>query len=303
MSSQVLITGGSGFIGTHLCRALVRAGYSVRVLDLRRPQRPVEGVEYFLGDVREERAVNEAVKNVSAVFHLAAIASVPVCQQQPYESSRTNLFSTALVLERIRPGTRFVFSSSAAVYGNLGRKGEPILEDLPLQDFLSFYAAQKYGSECLVRQFHRSRGTPAVVFRFFNVYGPGQDPKSPYSGVISKFANALEKGESIRLNGGGEPTRDFVSVHDIVKALILAIEVSDETCDAQPINLGTGQSVTIRELAETMRAVSASQVSLEDAPWRDGDVRHSTANVSRAHEKLGWKPSISLEEGLKELIR
>jgi UDP-glucose 4-epimerase len=154
----------------------------------------------------------------------------------------------------------------------------------------------------LIQQFRKNRGIPAVIFRFFNVYGPGQDPKSTYTGVITAFSEAIKAGNPLRLNGGGIQTRDFVSVHDVVRALILAAEIPDQACDADPINLGTGAPITIRKLAEVMKALSGSQVPLEDAPWREGDVRHSTAEIRRALEKLGWAPAISLEEGLRELI-
>jgi UDP-glucose 4-epimerase len=304
MANQVLVTGGAGFIGTHLCRALIQSGRSVRVLDLKGHEdlaQAVQGVDYQKGDVRDAQAVQKAVQGVNAVYHLAAIASVPLCQEQPYESTQTNLASTALVMENLKPGTRFVFAGSSAVYGDSGQEGESLSEDRPIENLASFYAAQKFGSETLIQQFQKSHGIPSVVFRFFNVYGPGQDPKSPYTGVITAFSEAIRAGRSLRLNGGGVQTRDFVSVHDIVKALILAIEIPAEACDAQPINLGTGQSVTIRKLAETMKAVSNSQVPLEDAPWREGDVRHSTAKIGRAFEKLGWKPSVLLEAGLREL--
>lgn len=302
MATQVLVTGGAGFIGTHLCRALVQTGRKVRVLDLKDPAEAVPGVDYVKGDVRHADTVKKVVQGIDAVYHLAAIASVPLCQEHPYESTQTNLASTALVMENLKPGTRFVFAGSSAVYGDSGKEGESLSEDRPIENLASFYAAQKYGSETVIQQFQKSRGIPSVVFRFFNVYGPGQDPKSPYTGVITAFSEAIKAGRPLRLNGGGVQTRDFVSVHDIVKALILAIEVPAGACDAQPINLGTGQSVTIRKLAEIMKAVSKSQVLLQDTPWREGDVHHSTANISRASQKLGWKPSVSLENGLRELI-
>jgi UDP-glucose 4-epimerase len=302
MANQVLVTGGAGFIGTHLCRALIQSGRRVRVLDLKDPAQVIQGVDYQKGDVRDAQAVKKAVQNVNAVYHLAAIASVPLCQEQPYESTQTNLASTALVMENLKPGTRFVFAGSSAVYGDTGKAGESLSEVRSIENLASFYAAQKFGSETLIQQFQKSHGISSVIFRFFNVYGPGQDPKSPYTGVITAFSEAIKAGRPLRLNGGGVQTRDFISVHDVVSGLIQAVEAPDSACDAQPINLGTGQSVTIRKLAETMKAVSSSQVSLEDAPWREGDVCHSTAKISRAFEKLGWKPSISLEKGLKELL-
>jgi UDP-glucose 4-epimerase len=305
MTKRILVTGGSGFIGTHLCRALVQAGHSVRVLDLNvsAQAQAVLGVEYRQGDVRDRKSVVSAVQDVQAVYHLAAIAGVPLCQAEPFESTQTNLASTALVMENLKPGTRFVYSGSSAVYGDSGREGEALSETREIKDLISFYAVQKHACEGLIRQFRLSRGIPSVVFRFFNVFGPGQDPKSSYTGVITAFSEAIRAGRPIRLNGGGVQTRDFVSVHDIVRGLLLAIECPDENCNAEPINLGTGTPVTIRKLAELMREISGSSVPLEEAPWREGDVRHSSAQIDRAAQQLGWKPLISLKTGLAELIQ
>lgn len=300
---RTLITGGAGFIGTHLSRALIQAGHSVRVLDIRKPSCPVDGVEYMIGDVRVPEHVREATRDCEAVFHFAAIASVPLCQTNPYESSLTNLTSTAVVLENLEPGARFIFSSSASVYGGTGQIGEPISEEQNRLEFLSFYAAQKYASELMCQQFHAARSIPSIVFRFFNVYGFGQDPQSPYSGVISKFADAIHKKHPIRLNGGGVTTRDFIAIQDIVRALLLALSCPIEVCNGEPINLGSGKTCSIRELAELMMAVSGQKVALEQAPWREADVPHSLADIKLAFTKLGWQPKLDLRQGLTELMR
>lgn len=300
---KILITGGSGFIGTHLCRALLSAGHSVRVLDIKAPKTRVAGVQYLRGDVRVERDVRRALVGVQAVYHLAAIASVPLCEKEPLESTQTNLAATALILENLKRGTRFIFAGSSAVYGNSGRRGRPLREGAKLPKFESFYAAQKYGSEMLIRRYHSTHKIPAVVFRFFNVYGPGQDPRSSYTGVITAFAQALRKKQPLKLNGGGVQSRDFVSVHDVVRGLILALRAPAARCTGEPINLGTGKPVTIKQLAVLMCEASSSRVAMKKAPWRKGDVMHSCADIGRAKRILGWGPRVPLNEGIAALLK
>ncbi|MGK5088303.1 NAD-dependent epimerase/dehydratase family protein [Bdellovibrionota bacterium FG-2] len=324
---KILITGGSGFIGTHLCRALMKQGpahhqgsYGVRVLDLAPPKTPIDNVEYILGDVRSSRDVKQALEGVDAVFHLAALVSVPYCQEHPVEGYETNLMGTLKVLEaahqeglRQQRPLRIIFASSAAVYGNQGKKDVSLCEEDALDQPLSFYGAQKLGSEQAIRLFAKDFGIPAIVFRFFNVYGPGQDPSSPYSGVISVFRDAIERGEALRLNGGGEypgahlgtlpgsQTRDFVSVHDIVRACVQALAVPAEKCDGRAINLGTGNAVSIRELAEALGQAFKKDVKLVPAPARSGDIEHSRADNRRAREVLGWEARVELASGLGAL--
>ncbi len=306
---KILVTGGSGFIGTHLCRVLLKAGYEVRVLDLVIPAKPFEDVRYIQGDVRDMATVSAAVRDVCAVFHFAARVSVPVCRDEPVESYHTNVLGTARIAEAIRHESlrqdrkvRLIFSSSASVYGNLGREGFPLSEEGPTAQPLSLYAAQKLASEQMLRLFHQDYGLAALVFRFFNVYGPGQDPQSPYSGVISVFSSALRDAKPLRLNGGGSQTRDFVSVYDIVTGCIRALEVHEKQCDARPINIGFGRSVSIRTLAEEMIQLSKKEVPLEiSLPW-PGDVLHSLADIRCAQKILNWNPQFHLSEGLAELL-
>lgn len=308
MINSILITGGSGFIGTHLCSLLRKKGKRVRVLDLAMPLEPLDGVEYVRGDVRDPDTVALVMQDIQAVYHFAALVSVPHCQQHPMESYLTNLQSTLILLESIRKKekqtsekTRLIFSSTAAVYGNRGTYGQPLTEDDVAQDPSSFYAAQKLGSEQLIRLFHQNFKIPAVVFRFFNVFGPGQDPSSPYSGVISVFLENLRHFRSFRLNGGGVQTRDFVSVYDITEACFEALTLSEKQCDGNAINLGTSAAIKISELAQKMMKDSGIMVPIEHAPARDGDVLHSLANINRAEKILGWKARFSLEQGLSEL--
>jgi UDP-glucose 4-epimerase len=309
------VTGGAGFIGTHLCRTLVAAGHAVRTLDIAELKRPVAGVEAIRGDVRDPSAVAAALRDIETVYHLAAIVSVALCQEKPVESYATNLGATALVLElmhqeRLRAGRattvspqiRFVFASSSAVYGDKGKETQPISEQTLLDAPLSFYAAQKLGSEHAIGVFHRRHGTPALAFRFFNVYGPGQDPSSPYSGVISTFTRSARQGLPLKLNGGGKQTRDFVSVHDITNALKAALDLPSPAWDSLPINLGTGHSIPITTLAAEIIEAAHSSSLTETTPWREGDVRHSCADIRKANSTLGWKPRVTLAEGLREIL-
>lgn len=307
---NLLVTGGAGFIGTHLCRALVKAGHRVSVLDLAKPTTVVEGVKYVQGDIRNSRDMANAIEGVDAVFHFAAVVSVQLCQEQPVEGYKTNVLGTCEVLEAIRnemnrtgKKIRIIFSGSSVVYGDVGAEGTSIQESTTAPKPLSFYGAQKLASEHAIRLYFETYGIPGVIFRFFNVYGPGQDPRSPYSGVISIFASRVAQGQALRLNGAGKQTRDFFSVYDVCRAGVLALEAPLESCDAVPINLGSSQSITVRQLAETMLEVSGKRVDLIDAPWREGDIMHSRANIERAARVLKWKPSVDLRTGLAEILR
>ncbi len=308
MAKKILVTGGAGFIGTHLCKRLTQAGHKVTVLDLKSPPHRVPGVTYHRGDVRIEADLEGPVAEADVVYHYAAIVSVPLCEERPDESHQTNFIGTCKVLEAIRASAgrrkqpaRIVFASSAAVYGHLGKAEVPLSEESHLPTPLSLYAAQKLFSEIVIRMYHEKHGVPATVFRFFNVFGPGQDPSSPYSGVISIFDRLIREGKPLALHGGGKQTRDFVSVHDLADANVKALDVSDDKADGQPINLGGGTTVTVARLAEEMMQVAGNKVPVQTTPPRVGDVQHSFASITRAANVLGWKPKRTLVEGLTEL--
>lgn len=315
---RILVTGGAGFIGTHLCRRLVSEGHFVRVLDLKDPKAAVPSVSYERGDVRDSKIVERLVREADAVYHFAAIVSVPLCQEKPVESHQTNLLATLQVLDAIseeqkrrnanaqaRPKRpiRLIFSGSSVVYGaSCQSASDRCVEDSAMAWPLSFYGAQKLGSEHAIRLYFEHHHIPSVVFRFFNVYGPGQDPKSPYSGVISIFSDAIREGRPLHLHGGGSQTRDFISVHDVVDACVRALDAPDDQCTGQAFNLGTGTSVTIRSLAEKMAHVVGRNVDLIETPAREGDVKFSLASIARAERILEWHPKVSLEQGLSELL-
>jgi UDP-glucose 4-epimerase len=307
-----LVTGGAGFIGTHLCRRLVELGHGVRVLDQRAPANGgVPGVEYMRGDVRDLALVERLLEGVADVYHLAAIVSVPLCQKDPLDSYSTNFTGTLTVLEAIRrraqaagrPPQGLVFASTAALYGSMGDDGRALRESDAARSFSSFYAAQKRASEQALDQYLKAFGVPSLAFRFFNVYGPGQDPTSPYSGVITIFAKLAKEGKQLPLNGGGVQTRDFIAVYDIVAGLIAALDLPKTKWDAQAMNLGTGTSLEIRNLAEMIRDASGLGSILVEAPPREGDVLHSLADISRAREALGFRPEHQLKKTLPELLK
>jgi UDP-glucose 4-epimerase len=315
-----LVTGGAGFIGTHLCRALRERGHAVRVLDLRdrrdprdlgAPSEAIPGVEYVRGDVREPKTVAASLDGAHAVFHLAAIVSIPLCQKDPVESYSTNLTGTLNVLDAIRrraeregkPPIAMAFASTAALYGAVGDDGRALKESDTAPSFFSFYAAQKLASEHAMAQYREAYGVPSIAFRFFNVYGEGQDPASPYSGVITTFARLAREKKPLPLNGGGSQTRDFIAVEDIAQALVAALDLPREEWAAQAVNLGSGTRLTIRALAEKIRAAGAPSSEITEAPPREADVRHSMADISRARALLGFAPARSLDAFLASLLK
>ena len=267
MKKNILITGGAGFIGSHLARLLAKEGHSVHVLDLRDPEKPITGVQYTKGDVRNAPLLHSLMKECHAVYHFAATVSIPLCQKDPLESTSNNFTATLIVLEEARKileatkkKIRVIFASTAALYGDKGNDGRALKEEDAATHFLSYYAAQKMASEQMIYLYNRTHSIPCVIFRFFNVFGPGQDPTSPYSGVITVFNRFIQERKPLPLNGGGTQTRDFISVHDLVRGCADALDLSDDACDAMAMNLGTGHSITIELLAQKMKEVAQSKV-------------------------------------------
>jgi UDP-glucose 4-epimerase len=256
-------------------------------------------------DVRKLRDCMEGVHGVSAVIHLAACVSVPACDLDPAGSAETNVGGTRNLLEAIRSEQNrqdsilpMIFASSAAVYGNLAEL--PAQESTPRAP-LGNYGAQKAAAEDLMKIYSSIYGIHGRALRFFNVYGVGQDPSSPYSGVISRFMGVLEKNETLEFHGSGRQTRDFVSVHDVVAGIVCAIEAQWSENHFEVINLGSGVSCSILELAEQMAIVFGSQKKPKLTPARAGDIQDSLADIRLAYERLGWKPHVGLKSGLEEL--
>lgn len=298
-----LVTGGAGFIGSHLTEALLSAGHRVRVLDdlssgAMKNLRGVEGhgaLSFIEGDVRDMTCVDQAVDGVDAVFHLAALVSVPLSVEAPVRCHAVNGTGTVHVLDaamRHKVG-RVLFTSSAAVYGDV--QSLPVAEDCPPSP-LSPYALDKWYGEEAARLMQRSSEAAVTVFRLFNVYGSRQDPHSPYSGVISVFMNALENGKAPVIFGDGEQTRDFVHVSDVVQGFLLALD--QRATGFECFNLAGGSRTSIAELWNTAAGLKGLSIPPRFEAARGGDILHSCADISRIREALGYQQKVGLAKGL-----
>ncbi len=301
---NVCITGGAGFIGSHLAHRLVDLGATVRVIDDLtggfRENLPTERTTLIEASILDETALRKATDNCQFVFHEAAMVSVPESVNDPQRCVDINIMGTELVLEAARDaGTkRVVLASSAAVYG-----GDPTLpskEDQPI-DCWSPYAAGKAAGEHLAAAFSHCYGLSTVNLRYFNIFGPRQNPDSPYAAAICAFESRLRQGIQPTVFGDGSQTRDFTPVANVVHANLLAATVQRDL-KGEPINIGTGRRVSLLDVLDTMGdALGVDATPKFDAP-RAGDVMHSVADISRAREFLGYDPIVNFEDGLRELI-
>ncbi len=309
---RVLVTGGAGFIGSHLVERLLRSDAEVVVLDAfttgKRVHLPVahDRLRVVNGDVADEAAVRSAMADCDTVVHLAAVASVEASVQDPVGTHRTNLLGSIRVFEEAarEPGRRVLYASSAAVYGDT--------QDLPITENaaprpLSPYATDKLAGEHYLAHYHRSGRVRGTAFRFFNVFGPRQDPSSPYSGVISIFLDRAVRGQAVKVFGDGGQTRDFVFVADVVEALAAALDPSNgngRAAELEVLNVARGQSVSLLDLLDAVARLEGIPgiARVEHGPARQGDVRHSLANVGRLETAYGWSARTSLEEGLARTV-
>jgi len=299
-----LVTGGAGFIGSHLVEALLARGDSVRVLDnlstghLENLVGVRHQLEFIEGDIRDEAAVAQAVRGVDTIFHLAAMVSVPESMEKPVQAEEINALGTLKLLQAARAAgaRRLVLSSTCAVYGD-----DPVLPktESMLPQLKSPYAVSKLAAEGYCRLFAESFGLETVVLRYFNVFGPRQDPSSPYSGVISIFIDRMSQGQPVIIHGDGAQTRDFVFVVDVVQANLLAAQKPQAA--GQIFNIGAGQAVSIKQLAQILQQALNNPHPLQYGPARAGDVLHSYADASPARAVLGWQPQVSFEAGLRQL--
>jgi UDP-glucose 4-epimerase len=299
--ARFLVTGGAGFIGSHLVEALLGEGHEVRVLDDLssgcRENLPRQ-IDFIKGDVTDPAAVDRAFEGVDGCFHLAAIASVVLSHRDWLRTHQVNLTGTINVFNRARPSRNrreapVVYASTAAVYGDCGIV--PAAEDSPVAP-LSAYGADKYACELHARIAGAVHAVPTVGLRLFNLYGPRQNPRSPYSGVISIFADRLLRGEPIEIFGDGEQTRDFTYIGDGVCALRRAMQGA--TIGAAVFNVCTGAGTTVRGLAETMAALCRTELIVQRRQERSGDVRVSIGDPRRAADQLGFKAKTALSDGL-----
>lgn len=297
-----LVTGGAGFIGSHLVESLVRRGDQVRVLDNFLTGNPenlasLEGkIEIQNGDVRDWESAHRACQDVDVVFHQAAIPSVPRSVNEPQLNHEINVNGTFNILMAARDAgvRRVIYAASSSAYGEVGTDAK--LEDqLPAP--LSPYAVAKLVGEFYCQVFTRVYGLETVALRYFNVFGPRQDPSSPYSGVISKFVTALLEGTEPVIYGDGEQSRDFTYVANVVEANLRAAE--SRAAVGEVINVGMHQRTTLNHLLAELQRIVETDFTPRYEQARPGDIRHSLADLTKAHKLLGYQPAIDLAEGLR----
>lgn len=304
--APILITGGAGFIGSHLADALLAQGHSVRVLDDlstgKRSNLQMDNphLELLEGNVADAALVRRAAQGCKAVVHLAAVASVQASVDDPVQTHQSNFIGTLNVCEAMREAgiKRVVFASSAAVYGNNG-EGESVTEETTKAP-LTPYASDKLSSEQYLDFYRRQHGLEPVVFRFFNIFGPRQDPSSPYSGVISIFAERIQKGLPITVFGDGEQTRDFFYVGDLVKLLTQALALPEASEGA--INVGLNQATSLNQLLSDLSAVVGKTPDVSYGEPRSGDIRHSRADNQRLLSRFKLDEPTPLRVGLARLL-
>ncbi len=300
--ANCLVTGGAGFIGSHLVEALLAAGNRVRILDdfstgkrdnLRGVQDQVQVIQ---GSVTDGNTVRTAVAEIDRVFHLAAIASVQRSLEDPLATHEMNATGTLHVLDAARRAgvRRVVYAATCAAYGDLS--GGARVETDPLAP-LSPYAAAKLAGEYYCQSFTTAYGLETVRLRFFNVFGPRQDPSSPYSGVIALFQSAMRTGKAPTIYGDGLQTRDFVYVADVVQALVLAAEAP--AAAGKVYNIGSGKATSVLDLVRAINVQMGADLSAKHAPARPGEVRHSLAEIGKAQRDLGYRPQVGFDEGLR----
>jgi len=347
VARRVLVTGGAGFVGSHLVDALLARGDAVRILDNLDPQvhGPAQRVpawvpseaELIRGDVRDVETVRRALAGVDTVYHLAAAVGVGQSMYQVASYTAVNTLGTANLLQALVDDRgqveRLVVASSMSIYGE-GRYTRPdgreprvsarSLEQLRRHEWelsdpdgvelapaptdegkalesTSIYALTKADQEKMVLMIGEAYGIPSVALRFFNIYGPRQALSNPYTGVAAIFSSRLLNGQAPLIYEDGEQRRDFVSVRDIVRALLLAAQ--EEAAVGKALNVGSGRAVTVREVAETLARVLGSEVELEvTGKYRVGDIRNCWADISLAREVLGYEPAVSFEQGMEELV-
>lgn len=298
----VLITGGAGFIGSHLVDALLGAGQAVRVLDNLSTGKVVNldgRAEFIEGDVADAALVRRVAQGVSGIIHLAAIASVELSNQHWLGTHRVNQTGTIAVLDAARQSGRVpvVYASSAAIYGD---QGDVLITEAARPAPRTAYGADKLGSELHASVAAAVHGVPTTGLRFFNVYGPRQDPSSPYSGVISIFASRIAARRPVTIHGDGHQVRDFIYVADVVAHLRAALAALQEAAapSASVFNVCTGKPTSVLDIATTLAEVAGCRAEIQHGPSRAGDIRISIGDPGAARAALGLTAAVSLREGI-----
>ncbi len=312
-----LVTGAAGFIGSHVVEQLLSLGQRVRVLDNYFSSNPrnlelvraIAGAQaatnltFIQGDIRQLDQCQQATQGIDNIIHLAALGSVPLSLEKPLECNDINVTGTLNMMQAARDAgiRRFVYASSSAVYGD---DELPFKVERSLGRLLSPYAASKLINEVYARTYHAVYGLETVGLRFFNVFGPRQDPKGAYAAVIPCWISQMKQGEPVYINGDGQNTRDFCFVRDVVQALLLASTTSNADAFGQAFNVGLGSATDLNQLFTTLRQLVQEQTRqvVPDVIYRDfraGDIRHSCADTTRVQSILGFAPEYSVEAGLR----
>ncbi|HJU63862.1 MAG TPA: SDR family oxidoreductase [Candidatus Binatia bacterium] len=302
MGHRYLVTGGAGFIGSHIVRRLVEEGELVRVVDNLSTGQSIrlkdvrDSIEFVEGDLADQRVSDEAVRGVAYVLHQAAVPSVQRSVCDPIGTNRSNVTATLNVLESCRKAgvRRLVFAASSSAYGDT--EVLPKVEEMPANP-LSPYALQKFVGERYCKLYYDLYGLETVSLRYFNVFGPDQDPHSEYSAVIPKFINKLLAREPLTVYGDGEQSRDFTYVENVVQANVLALRAI--AAPGNVCNVGCGEKVTLNELIRLLEAILGIKAKVNYTAPRAGDVRHSLADLGLARRILGYEPKVMVKEGLK----
>jgi nucleoside-diphosphate-sugar epimerase len=305
MGDRYLVTGGAGFIGSHIVRRLVDEGELVRVVDNLSTGQPIrlrdvrDSIEFVEGDLADERVSDKAVRDVTYVLHQAAVPSVQRSVCDPIGTNRSNVTATLNVLESCRKAgvRRLVFAASSSAYGDT--EVLPKVEEMPANP-LSPYALQKFVGERYCKLYYDLYGLETVSLRYFNVFGPDQDPYSEYSAVIPKFINKLLAREPLTVYGDGEQSRDFTYVDNVVGANFLALQAIG--APGNVCNVGCGEKITLNELIRLLEAILGIKAEVNYTAPKAGDVRHSLADLSLARRILGYHPEIMVNEGLKRTV-
>ena len=304
--SQYLVTGAAGFIGRSIAAALLAKGESVRGVDnfstgRRSNLAGLEAMEFVEGDLANEEVSKQACAGIDVIFHQAALPSVPRSVADPVGSNKACVDATVQLLWAARQAgvRRVVYAASSSAYGDTPTL--PKHEGM-LPDPISPYAVAKLAGEYYMRSFARVYGMETVALRYFNVFGPYQDPTSQYSGVLAVFCRRMLAGETPTIYGDGETSRDFTFIQNTVEANLLAATAPAEKVSGQVMNVATGTRITLTEVVEALRRVTGYSGAVAYAPERAGDIKHSLADISRAGELLGYRPSVGLEEGLRRTV-
>jgi len=306
--ARYLVTGAAGFIGSSLCRTLIARGDEVRGIDnfITGRRENVAGLQESMDfrevDILDPAALAEAMRGIDYVLHQAALASVPRSVKDPVTSHRNNVDGTLNVLLAAREGgvKRVIFAGSSSVYGDAPTL--PKHEDM-VPNPLSPYAVQKLTGEYYLSAFYKVYGLETVSLRYFNVFGPFQDPGSMYSGVLAKFSMKMLAGEKPTIDGDGEQSRDFSYIANSVRANLLACEAPAEKVAGKVFNIATGRRITLNETVKMLRELTGYDGEIAYGPPRAGDVKHSLADISRAREAFGYEPLVQFQEGLAETVK